>query len=68
MPAGTVIVNCTDSLATDEQSDSWEHIVQNDGLVLAPQAAVGFTGPSANILVHAWYCNTLGETWRKLLR
>jgi hypothetical protein len=42
--------------------------LQNDGLVLAPQAAVGFTGPSANLLVHAWYNNTLGDTWRKLLR
>jgi len=68
VPAGTVIVNCTDSLATSEQSDSWEPLVQNEGLVLAPQAAIGFTGPSSNIMVHAWYSGFLKDHWRKLLR
>ncbi len=69
VPAGTVIVNCTDSLlCTDVQNDSWEPIVQNEDLVLAPQGCLGFTGPSAHILTHAWYSNTLGSAWRHLLR
>jgi hypothetical protein len=68
VPAGTVIVNCTDSLATKAQADSWEPLVSGGGLVLAPQVAMGFTGPSATLLTHAWYCGTLDKVWRKLFR
>ena len=54
MHAGTVIVNCTDSLGTTAQVNSWEPVISGGGKVLAPQTIVGFTGPSATIATHAW--------------
>jgi len=69
VPAGTVLVNCTDSLLTQEVVDTWEPLVSDGGLVLSPQAAIGFSGPSANVMTHLWYTGGLdGGIWRKLLR
>ena len=56
----------TDQLG--EHGNLFEPIVSDDGLVLSPQAALGFSGPSAHALTHAWYLKTLGDHWRNLTR
>ncbi len=60
-------MNCTESLGRAEQNE-YERILSDDGLVLAPQTACGFTGPSAHMLTHAWYLGKLEKVWRRLIR
>jgi hypothetical protein len=67
VPRGAVLVNCTESLGTAAQN-KFEPIISGGGLVLAPQTACGFTGPSATFLTHAWFLDKLEPIWRKLIR
>ena len=66
LPQGSFLINCTDHIG--EHANIFDPIVSDDGLVLSPQAALGFSGPSAHALTHAWYLDVLGDTWRGLLR
>merc|ERR1712070_503990 len=68
IPAGSFIVNCTDSLFTADKVNSFEPILSEDGLVCSPQTALGFTGPGADILTHAWFRGSLENFWRELPR
>ena len=36
--------------------------------MLSPQAALGFSGPSAHVLTHAWYLGVLADHWKSLAR
>jgi hypothetical protein len=69
VPRGSVLINCTESLGKAAQV-GFEPILSDDGLVLSPQTACGFTGPSATMLTHAWYYKPgrLEKIWRKLIR
>ena len=66
LPSGSVIINCTDNLG--EHTNIHQPVVSDDGLVLAPQAALGFTGQSAHFLTHAWYLSCIDPLWRNLPR
>jgi hypothetical protein len=66
LPPGSFLINCTDQIG--EHVNRFDPIVSEDGLVLSPQAALGFSGPSAHALTHAWYLGVLGDTWRALAR
>jgi hypothetical protein len=68
MPAGAILINCTDSLGTPEQTEQWKPIISADGLVLAPQFCLGFSGPSACQLTHLWYLGKLSRLWKKFIR
>jgi len=68
IPAGSFVINCTDSLFTTDKINRFEPILSDDGLVCSPQTAVGFTGPGADIITHAWYLGTLERFWRELPR
>jgi len=65
IPAGSFIVNCTDNLAP---VDKVHPIIDESGLVCAPQALCCFSGPSADHVVHAWYLGTLGNMWKVMPR
>ena len=65
IPAGSFIVNCTDNLAP---VDKVNPIVDESGLVCAPQALCCFSGPSADHVVHAWCLGTLGSMWKIMPR
>eukprot|EP01047_Picozoa_sp_COSAG01_P053844 COSAG01_NODE_5815_length_4017_cov_3.964267_3_plen_232_part_00 len=66
VPAHSFLINCTDQLG--EHSNIFDPIVSEDGLVLSPQGALGFSGPSAHVLTHAWYLSVLGDHWKALVR
>jgi len=64
LEAGSFVVNCTDHIG----GKPWAPIVSEDGLVLSTQSALGFTGPTAHLLTHAWYKGVLKDTWRHFPR
>jgi hypothetical protein len=66
LPPNSFLINCTDQIG--EHVNRFDPIVSEDALVLSPQAALGFSGPSAHALTHAWYLGVLGDTWRALAR
>ena len=45
-----------------------EHVLQDGGVVCAPQFALGFTGTSAYYLTHLWYRGALGSVAAELFR
>jgi len=63
---GSFIVDCTDHVRPIE----WGPIISDDGLVVSPQNAAGFSGPSANLVVHLFYTNrdALRRVWKELPR
>jgi len=63
---GSFVVNCTDNISFTNRS--YEPIVSDGGLVLSPQSALGFTGPTAHLLTHAWLLGKLDGFWRTLPR
>ena len=65
IPAGSFIVNCTDNIAP---IDKVLPIVDDSGLVCAPQALCCFSGPSADHVVHAWFLGTLRSMWKIMPR
>jgi len=66
VPPGTFVVDCTDGVALS--ADDYLPVVSPDGLVLSPQAACGFSGPSTHLLTHLWYLGRIDPLWRALPR
>lgn len=66
---GTFIVNCTDNLGFNNPT-VFDPIVSNDGKVLSPQGALGFSGQSADLLTHCWYqeIESFDSVWRNIPR
>eukprot|EP00937_MAST-01D_sp_MAST-1D-sp2_P006399 g6399.t1 len=62
---GSYIVNCTDHL----REIPHRPVVDDSGLVLAPQNIGGFSGPTAHVVTHGWFLGTLTDRlWRALPR
>eukprot|EP01051_Picozoa_sp_SAG22_P001712 SAG22_NODE_70_length_22717_cov_12.413741_15_plen_170_part_00 len=53
-----------------EHTNDFDPIVSPDRLVLAPHSALGFSGPSADLLTHAWFRApaALDAVWPRLPR
>lgn len=63
---GSFVVNCTDNLSPDL---GFRPVVDESGLVLAPQNLLGFSGPTAHFVTHAWFLGKLSDhAWRSLPR
>mmetsp|Transcript_11331 Transcript_11331/g.13390 ORF Transcript_11331/g.13390 Transcript_11331/m.13390 type:complete len:610 (+) Transcript_11331:95-1924(+) len=67
LPEGSFIVNATEHIALAGKRE-FQPIIDEDGIVLCPQMLCGFTGPTANLVVHAWYLGVLEPMWRHLPR
>jgi hypothetical protein len=61
---GSWFINCTSHL----RDIPHEPVLQDGGLVCAPQAALGFTGTTAYYLTHLWYRGDLGAVASELFR
>ncbi len=61
---GAWIVNCTSHFRQLRH----EPVLQEGGLVAAPQTTMGFTGTSAYYVVHLWYRDELASVARELRR
>jgi hypothetical protein len=61
---GSWFINCTTHL----QHFPHEPVLQDSGLVCAPQYAMGFTGASAYYLTHLWYRDELAAIAADLFR
>jgi hypothetical protein len=65
VPQGAYFINCTSHLRADGLH---EPLLQDSGLVCAPQFAVGFPGISAYFLTHLWFRDELSLLTHKLFR
>ena len=61
---GSLFVNCTSHF----RQFPHRPILSDDGLVCAPQFAMGFSGTSAYYVAHLWYRDELGPIAPKLFR
>jgi hypothetical protein len=64
VPAGSYFINCTTHL----RSGPHMPVLQDSGLVCAPQFACGLTGTSAYYLTHLWYQDQLSALAPELFR
>lgn len=65
VPAGAYFINCTSHLRTDGVH---RPLLQDSGLVCAPQFALGLPGNSAHFITHLWMRDELGLLAHKLYR
>ena len=64
LPEHSWVVSCTTHLLDYPH----QPLLQGGGLVCAPQNALGFTGPTAYFLTHAWYRGELAKVADRLFR
>ena len=64
VPEGTWFVNCT----THFRVVPHRPLLSDDGLVCAPQYALGFSGSSAYFLTHLWYRDALARVAAEMSR
>lgn len=64
MPEGAYFINCT----THFRARPHHHVLQDGGLVCAPQFALGLTGMSAYYLTHVWIQDGLSAVAHELFR
>lgn len=65
VPEGAWFINCTTHFS---QQAPHQPVLQDSGLVCAPQHALGLTGTSAYILTHMWMRGELGAVAHELFR
>jgi hypothetical protein len=61
---GSWFINCTSHL----RNRPHEPVLQDGGVVCAPQFTLGFTGTSAYYVTHLWYRDALGAVAPELFR
>jgi cation diffusion facilitator CzcD-associated flavoprotein CzcO len=61
---GSWFINCTSHL----RSVPYEPVLQDGGVVCAPQSAMGFTGTTAYYVTHLWYRGELASIAPQLFR
>jgi hypothetical protein len=65
VPEGAYIINCTSHI---RQDGLHQPIMQDSGLVCAPQFVLGLPGVSAYFITHLWFRNELGLLAHKFYR
>lgn len=64
VPEGSWFINCT----THFRQLPHEPVLQDSGVVCAPQLGMGVTGTTAYYITHLWYCNELAAVAPELFR
>lgn len=61
---GAFVINCTENAKLGEMQIL--PVIDDDNIILCPGLLCRLSGPTANLLVHAWYLNVLEPLWRHL--